>query len=164
MKRQMTIFLPAVTCLHTCRGDSTLTYLFTHLQGGLHTYLLVYTPVGGLHTYLLVYTPVGVTPHLLTCLHTCRGDSTLTYLFTHLQGGLHTYLLFMLLRQRVWGHIDLPLSIRSSICPSGYRYMFWSYSFNILYAVYTHNGGVHVHRILMVRWGHHLCLTDTLHF
>ena len=41
---------------------------------------------------------------------------------------------------------------------------FWSNSFNILYDVYTHNGGVHVHRILMVRWGHHLCLTDTLHF
>ena len=37
-------------------------------------------------------------------------------------------------------------------------------SFNILYDVYTHNGGVHVHRILMVRRGHHLCLTDTLHF
>ena len=26
---------------------------------------------------------------------------------------------------------------------------FWSYSFNILYDVYTHNGGVHVHRILI---------------
>ena len=36
-----------------------------------------------------------------------------------------------------------------------------SYSFNILWDVYTHNRGVHVHRILMVRRGHHLCLTDT---
>ena len=26
---------------------------------------------------------------------------------------------------------------------------FWSYSFNIVYDVYTHNGGVHVHRILI---------------
>ena len=26
---------------------------------------------------------------------------------------------------------------------------FWSYSFNILFDVYTHNGGVHVHRILI---------------
>ena len=48
---------------------------------------------------------------------------------------------------------------------SGYLLLqFWSYSFNILYDVYTHNGGVHVHRILMGRRGHHLCLTDTLHF
>ena len=48
---------------------------------------------------------------------------------------------------------------------SGYLLLqFRSYSFNILYDVYTHNGGVHVHRILMVRRGHHLCLTDTLHF
>ena len=48
---------------------------------------------------------------------------------------------------------------------SGYHLLqFWSYRFNILYDVYTHNGGVHVHRILMVRRGHHLCLTDTLHF
>ena len=48
---------------------------------------------------------------------------------------------------------------------SGYLLLqFWSYSFNILYDVYTHNWGVHVHRILMVKRGHHLCLTDTLHF
>ena len=48
---------------------------------------------------------------------------------------------------------------------SGYLLLqFWSYSFNILQDVYTHNEGVHVHRILMVRWGHNLCLTDTLHF
>ena len=26
---------------------------------------------------------------------------------------------------------------------------FWSYSFNILYDVYAHNGGVHVHMILI---------------
>ena len=32
---------------------------------------------------------------------------------------------------------------------SGYLLQFWSYSFNILYDVYTHNGGVHVHRILI---------------
>jgi hypothetical protein len=45
---------------------------------------------------------------------------------------------------------------------SGYLLLqFWSYSFNILYDVYTHNGGVHVHMILMVRRGHHLCLADT---
>jgi hypothetical protein len=30
--------------------------------------------------------------------------------------------------------------------------------------VYTHNGGVHIHMTLMVRRGHHLCLTDTFHF
>ena len=35
-------------------------------------------------------------------------------------------------------------------CLSGYLLLqFWSYSFNILYDVYTHNGGVHVHRILI---------------
>jgi hypothetical protein len=40
---------------------------------------------------------------------------------------------------------------------SGYLLLqFWSYSFNILYDVYTHNGGVHDHRILMVRREHHL--------
>ena len=33
---------------------------------------------------------------------------------------------------------------------SGYLLLqFWSYSFNISYDVYTHNGGVHVHRILI---------------
>ena len=37
---------------------------------------------------------------------------------------------------------------------SGYILLqIWSYSFNILQDVYTHNGGVHVHRILMVRIG-----------
>jgi hypothetical protein len=46
----------------------------------------------------------------------------------------------------------------------GLLLQFWSYSFNILYDDYTHNGGVHVHMMLMVRWWHHLCLTDTLHF
>ena len=70
------------------------------------------------------------------------------------------------------GHINFPLSV----CPSGYRYMvcsaissysffhtscikgtwfvrlllqFQSYSFNILQDIYTHNGGMHVHRILI---------------
>jgi hypothetical protein len=32
---------------------------------------------------------------------------------------------------------------------SGYLLQFWSYSFDILYDVYTHHGGVHVHRILI---------------
>jgi hypothetical protein len=33
---------------------------------------------------------------------------------------------------------------------SGYLLLqFWSYSFNILYDVYTHYEGVHVHRILI---------------
>ena len=43
---------------------------------------------------------------------------------------------------------------------SGYPLQFWSYSFNILQDVYTHNGGVHVHRILMVSRGHHLFLKN----
>ena len=39
---------------------------------------------------------------------------------------------------------------------SGYLLLqFWSYSFNIVYDVYAHNGGVHVHRILMVSAGAH---------
>ena len=53
------------------------------------------------------------------------------------------------------GHINLPLSVRSSVQIqihglSGYLLLqFWSYSFNILQDVYTHNGGVHVHRIVI---------------
>ena len=53
------------------------------------------------------------------------------------------------------GHINLPLSIRSSVWIqihglSGYLLLqFWSCSFNIFQDVYTHNGGVHVHRILI---------------
>ena len=52
-------------------------------------------------------------------------------------------------------HINLPLSVRSSVWIqihglSGYLLLqFWSYSFNILQDVYTHNGGVHIHRILI---------------
>ena len=69
-------------------------------------------------------------------------------------------------RQRVGGHINLPLSVRIQILVLfGYLLLqFWSYSFNILQDVYTHNRGVHVDRILMVKRRHHLCLTDTLHF
>ena len=37
-------------------------------------------------------------------------------------------------------------------------------SFNILYDVYTHNGGVHVHRILMVRWGGGIICVLQTHF
>ena len=60
------------------------------------------------------------------------------------------------------GYINLPLSVRSScrpfVRPSVHLSVqiqihglsqFWSYSFNILQDVYTHNGGVHVHRILI---------------
>ena len=55
------------------------------------------------------------------------------------------------------GHINLPLSIR----PSGYRYIVCpaisSYSFGATALIFcrmliqncTHNGGVHVHRILI---------------
>ena len=52
-----------------------------------------------------------------------------------------------------------PLSVRSLFRSSvriqihglsGYLLLqFWSYSFNMLYDVYTHNAGVHVHRILI---------------
>ena len=63
----------------------------------------------------------------------------------------------MLPRRRVGGGILIyPCSsIRSSVRIqihglSGYLLLqFWSYSFNILYDVYTHNGDVHVHRILI---------------
>ena len=43
------------------------------------------------------------------------------------------------------------LSVRIQIHGlSGYLLLqFWSYSFNILHDVYTHYGGVHVHRILI---------------
>ena len=43
------------------------------------------------------------------------------------------------------------LSVRIQIHGlSGYLLLqFWSYSFNVLQDVYTHNGGVHVHRILI---------------
>ena len=55
------------------------------------------------------------------------------------------------------GHINLPLSVRSSVRPSGYRYMVCpaisSYRFRatalIFCRMFTHNGGVHVHRILI---------------
>ena len=78
---------------------------------------------------------------------------------------------FMTPRQRVGGILIYPCSsVRSSVHKQihglfGYLLLqFWSYSFNILQDVYTHNGGVHINRILVVRRGHHLCLTDTLHF
>ena len=64
---------------------------------------------------------------------------------------------FLCLRDE--GHINLLLSVRSSVRLSvriqihdlfGYLLLqFWSYSFNILQDVYTHHGGVHVHRILI---------------
>ena len=48
---------------------------------------------------------------------------------------------------------------------SGYLLLqFWSYSFNILYDVYTHNGGVHVHSILMVRRGGGIICVLQTHF
>ena len=62
---------------------------------------------------------------------------------------------FMPPRRRVGGHINLPLSIRLSVriqIHGLFCYLllqFWSYSFNILQDVYTHNGGGHVHRILI---------------
>ena len=68
---------------------------------------------------------------------------------------LTSLLIFMPPRRTVGGHINLPLSVRLSIRIQihglfGYLLLqFWSYSFNILQDVYTHNGGVHVHRILI---------------
>ena len=57
---------------------------------------------------------------------------------------------FMPRDQKLGGILIYPCP---SIHPSGYRYMVCpaisSYSFNILQDVYTHNGGVHVHRILI---------------
>ena len=60
-------------------------------------------------------------------------------------------LIFMPPRRRVGGHINLPLSVRIQIHGlfSCLLLQFWSYSFNILQDVYTHNGGVHVHNILI---------------
>jgi hypothetical protein len=47
-----------------------------------------------------------------------------------------------------WQVVGLRHFVRPSHGLSGYLLLqFWSYSFNILYDVYTHNGGVHVHRI-----------------
>jgi hypothetical protein len=58
-------------------------------------------------------------------------------------------------KQRVRGHINLPLFYRPFVHPDIDTWFvrlllqFWIYSFNILHDVYTHNGGVHVHRILI---------------
>jgi len=57
-------------------------------------------------------------------------------------------------QQESGGHINLPLFVRPFVRPDIDTWFvrlspFWSYSFNILYDVYTHNGGVHVHRILI---------------
>ena len=59
-------------------------------------------------------------------------------------------------RQRVGGGGVILIYPCLSVRPSGYRCMVcpaissYSYSFNILYDVlYTHNGGVHVHRTLI---------------
>ena len=64
----------------------------------------------------------------------------------------HFHFFFMPPRRRVGGILIYPCpSIRIQIHGlSGYLLLqFWSYSFNIFQNVYTHNGGVHIHRILI---------------
>ena len=84
---------------------------------------------------------------------------------TH-NGGVHVHRILIFFKHSQ-NDRQLDLVICSSVLIqihglSGYLLLqFWSYSFNILQNVYTHNGGVHVHRILMVRQGHHLCLRHT---
>ena len=72
---------------------------------------------------------------------------------------LQILLIFMLPRRTFGGHINLPLSVRSSVRIliyglSGYLLQFWSYSFNILYDVYAHNGGWLVYNFLWSGGGH----------
>ena len=70
------------------------------------------------------------------------------------------------------GYINLPLSVRLSVRIQihglfGYLLLqFWSYGFDILYDVYnTHNGGVHVHRILIfIKYSQNDRQLDLSHF
>ena len=74
-------------------------------------------------------------------------------LYTH-NGGVHVHRLLIFFKySQNDRQLDLSfcLSVRIQIHGLS-RYLllqFWSYSFNILYNVYAHNGGVHVHRILI---------------
>ena len=80
--------------------------------------------------------------------------------YTH-NGGVHVQRILIFIKysqndRQLDCHFVRPFGYRYMVCPGYLLLQFWSYSFNILYDVYTHNGGVHVHRILMVRRGHDL--------
>ena len=81
-------------------------------------------------------------------------------LYTH-NGGVHVHGILIFIK---YSQNDRQLDLLILFVRPDIDTWFWSYSFNILQDVYTHNGDVHVHRIWMVRRGHYLCLTDTLHF
>ena len=88
--------------------------------------------------------------------------------YTH-NGGVHVHRSLILIKySQNDRQLDLVICsfVRIQIHGlSGYLLVqFQSYIFNVLQDVYTQNRDVHVYRIFMVRRGHHLCLTYTLHF
>ena len=129
---------------------SVIRELYYYMYAYLHMYIvpLYHLRYTWIFTSLLLERYKNVYDNFLIIreTHACLEQESICYFLV--------LIFFMSPRLRVGGHINLPLSVCSSVQIqihglSGYLLHFWSYSFNILQDVHTHNGGVHVHRILI---------------
>ena len=131
----------------------------------LHKFLSFYAPATKSRGAILIY-PLSIRSSVRIQIHGLSGYLLLQFwsysfnivqdFYTH-NGGVHVHriLIFIKYSQNdrqldlviLFVRPDIQMQIHGL---SGYLLLqFWSYSFNIFQDVYTHNGGVHVHRILI---------------